>query len=51
MKLVILTNDGREIAAIENAEEMDYLDYSAELDAAIAEAVRAEGRDVPDWLR
>lgn len=50
MKLIVMTDAGREIATFESAEEMDYLDYSAELDAAIADALRAEGRPLPDWL-
>lgn len=51
MKLVITTNTGAEVATFENAEEMDYLDYSAELDEAIARAVTAEGRELPNWLQ
>ncbi|MGH7323942.1 MAG: hypothetical protein ACREJ9_04755 [Candidatus Rokuibacteriota bacterium] len=51
MKLAVMTDDGRIIALFEDAEEMDYLDYSAELDAAIAKAVVAEGTELPAWLR
>ena len=50
MKLVVMTNDGRTVATFKNAETMDYLDYSAELDEAIAKAVRAERKNVPAWL-
>ena len=51
MKLVIMTDDGREIATFERADEMDYVDYSAELDAAIASAVTVQGRELPGWLQ
>lgn len=51
MKLVIMTNTGHEVATFENAEDMDYLDYSADLDTAIANAVTAEGRELPEWLQ
>lgn len=51
MKLVVTTNDRKTIATFENAEDLDYVDYSAELDEAIANAVRAEGKRLPPWLR
>jgi hypothetical protein len=51
MKIEISTDDDRVIAVFESAEEMDYLDYSADLDVAIRDAIIAEGRPLPDWLR
>lgn len=35
MKIKITTDDDRVIAVFEDAEDLDYLDYSAELDQAI----------------
>ena len=51
MKIKITTDDDRVIAVVENAEDLDYLDYSAELDQAIRMAIRAERRRLPAWLR
>ena len=50
MKLVVTTYDGKTIATFKNAEDLDYVDYSAELDEAIPNAVRAEGKHLPAWL-
>lgn len=51
MKIIVITNTGRRIATFHDAEETDYIDYSAELDDAIAAAVRAERGEIPPWLR
>lgn len=51
MKLVVMTDDERWEWVFEKAEEMDYMDYSAELDDAMADAIRAEGRAIPWWLK
>lgn len=49
-KLQVVTNTGTVVGEFE-LDELDYLDYSAEVDAAIAEAFHAEKRSVPDWLK
>lgn len=51
MKLVVATNNGKIVATFADAENMDYVDYSAELDEAVASAVRVEGKRLPAWLR
>lgn len=51
MKLLVATNTGEIVATFADAEKIDYVDYSAELDEAIASAVRAEGKRLPPWLR
>ena len=51
MKITVTTDNDRVIAVFENAEDLDYLDYSAELDQAIRQAIRAERRRLPEWLR
>ena len=50
MKLIVMTDRGRVVATFAHAERMDYVDYSAELDEAIAEALRFERKRRPRWL-
>ena len=50
MKLIVLTDRGRVVTTFAHAERMDYVDYSAELDEAIAEALRLERKRRPRWL-
>ena len=51
MKLVVMTDRGRVVAAFPHAERTDYVDYSAELDEAIVEAIHLERRELPHWLQ
>ena len=50
MKLIVMTDRGRVVATFTHAERTDYVDYSAELDEAIAEALRFERKARPRWL-
>lgn len=49
-KLQVVTDNGTVVVEFP-LDQLDYLDYSAELDAAIAKAFRAEHRPAPDWLK
>ncbi|MBI3636697.1 MAG: hypothetical protein HY216_10900 [Candidatus Rokubacteria bacterium] len=51
MKIQVLTNRDEIVAVFENAEDLDYIDYSADLDAAIRAAATQEGLRIPYWLK
>ncbi|MBI2160367.1 MAG: hypothetical protein HYU25_08340 [Candidatus Rokubacteria bacterium] len=51
MRLLVQADDGRTVASFEEAEALDYIDYSAEIDGAMIRALQIEGKPLPLWLR